>query len=209
MKTWIDDLRSGLARKAQADRIDGGKTDAGIGATLRRHYPFFRRHWRKGALGSGLILLNVLLAFPMPLFSRFAIDDVILGRDLPLLPWVLLLMVAVALCVRGIGLFQNYFFLRYSQEVSLDIQQQVLDHAFRLPKSFFDRHQTSYLMARVSGDLNGVTWFLSGSLVAIVENSLRLMGGLAFLFYLEWRLALAALAILPVFASPCGFVPTG
>ena len=62
---------------------------------------FFRRHWQKGALGSGLILLNVLLAFPMPLFSRFAIDDVILGRDLPLLPWVLLLMVAVALCPCG------------------------------------------------------------------------------------------------------------
>jgi subfamily B ATP-binding cassette protein MsbA len=205
MKTWIDDLRSGLARKAQADRIAGGKAYAGIGATLRRHYPFFRRHWRKGALGSGLILLNVLLAFPMPLFSRFAIDDVILGRDLPLLPWVLLLMVAVALCVRGIGLFQNYFFLRYSQEVSLDIQKQVLDHAFSLPKSFFDRHQTSYLMARVSGDLNGVTWFLSGSLVAIVENSLRLVGGLAFLFYLEWRLALAALAILPVFALSLRF----
>ena len=200
MKTWIDDLRSGLARKAQADRIAAGKTYAGIGATLRRHYPFFRRHWRKGALGSGLILLNVLLAFPMPLFSRFAIDDVILGRDLRLLPWVLLLMVALALCVRCIGLFQNYFFLRYSQEVSLDIQKQVLDHSFSLPKSFFDRHQTGYLMARVSGDLNGVTGFLSESLVAIVENSLRLIGGLAFLFYLEWRLALGALAVLPVFA---------
>ena len=200
MKTWMDDLRSGLARKAQADRIAGGKTYAGIGAILRRHVPFFRRHWQKGALGSALILLNVLLAFPMPLFSRFAIDDVILGRDLALLPWVLLLMVALALCVRCIGLFQNYFFLRYSQEVSLDIQKQVLDHSFSLPKAFFDRHPTGYLMARVSGDLNGVTRFLSESLVAIVENSLRLIGGLAFLFYLEWRLALAALAILPVFA---------
>jgi hypothetical protein len=36
MKTWIDDLRSGLTRKAQADRIAGGKTYAGIGANLRR-----------------------------------------------------------------------------------------------------------------------------------------------------------------------------
>jgi ATP-binding cassette subfamily B protein/subfamily B ATP-binding cassette protein MsbA len=145
MKTWIDDLRSGLTRKAQADRIAGGKTDAGIGPILRRHYPFFRRHWQKGALGSGLILLNVLLAFPMPLFSRFAIDDVILGRNLSLLPWVLLLMVALALCVRCIGLFQNYFFLRYSQEVSLDIQKQVLDHSFSLPKTFFDSNPINML----------------------------------------------------------------
>jgi ABC-type multidrug transport system fused ATPase/permease subunit len=60
-------------------------------------------------------------------------------------------------------------------------------------------------MARVNGDLIGVTRFLSESLVAIVENSLRLIGGLAFLFYLEWRLALAALAVLPVFALSLQF----
>jgi len=199
MKTWIEYLKSGLARKAPEDRIAGGKTYAGIGESLHRHMPFFRRHWKKGALGAGFILLNALMSFPMPLVSRFVIDDVILGKQLSLLPWVLLLMAAIALFSRAMGLFQNWFFLRYSQDITLDIQKQVLDHSFSLPKSFFDKNQTGYLLARMTGDIGGVTWFLSGSLVGILTNILYFIGGIALLFWLEWRLALAALAAVPVF----------
>jgi subfamily B ATP-binding cassette protein MsbA len=199
MKTWIEYLKSGLARKAPEDRISGGKTCAGIGENLRRHLPFFRRHWKKGALGAGFILINALMAFPMPLVSRFVIDDVILGKQLSLLPWVLLLMAAIALFSRAMGLFQNWFFLRYSQELTLDIQKQVLEHSFSLPKSFFDKNQTGYLLARMTGDIGGVTWFLSGSLVGILTNVLYFIGGIVLLFWLEWRLALAALAAVPVF----------
>jgi len=199
MKTWIEYLKSGLARKAPEDRIAAGKTYAGIGGSLRRHMPFFRRHWKKGALGAGFILLNALMAFPMPLVSRFVIDDVILGKQLSILPWVLLLMAALALFSRAVGLFQNWFFLRYSQEITLDIQRQVLEHSFSLPKSFFDKHQAGYLLARMTGDIGGVTWFLSGSLVGILTNILYFIGGLALLFWLEWRLALAALAAVPAY----------
>jgi len=199
MRTWIEYLKSGLARKAPEDRIAAGKTYAGIGGSLRRHMPFFRRHWKKGALGAGFILLNALMAFPMPLVSRFVIDDVILGKQLSILPWVLLLMAALALFSRAVGLFQNWFFLRYSQEITLDIQRQVLDHSFSLPKSFFDKHQAGYLLARMTGDIGGVTWFLSGSLVGILTNILYFIGGLALLFWLEWRLALAALAAVPAY----------
>ena len=75
----------------------------------------------------------------------------------------------------------------------------MLDHSFSLPKSFFDKNQTGYLLARMTGDIGGVTWFLSGSLVGIVTNILYFIGGIALLFWLEWRLALAALAAVPVF----------
>ena len=199
MKTWLEYLKSGLARKAPEDRIADGKTYAGIGANLRRHGPFFRRHGKKAALGAGFILLNAMMAFPMPLVSRFVIDDVILGKELSRLPWVLLLMTAIAVFTRALGLFQNWFFLRYSQEMTLDIQRQVLEHSFSLPKAFFDKNQTGYLMARITGDIGGVTWFLSGSLVGILTNILYFTGGLCLLFWLEWRLALAVLCCVPAF----------
>jgi ABC-type multidrug transport system fused ATPase/permease subunit len=199
MGGWLSYLKSGLARKAPDDPIAGGGSSTGIGESLRRHMPFFRRHWRKGALGAGFILISSLMAFPMPLVSRFVIDDVILGKQLSLLPWVLLLMVAIAVFSRGLGLFQNWFFLRYSQEMTLDIQKQVLEHSFSLPKSFFDKNQTGYLMARMTGDIGGVTWFLSGSLVGILTNILYFIGGLILLFWLEWRLALAAVGTVPIF----------
>jgi ATP-binding cassette, subfamily B, bacterial MsbA len=198
MNTWIEHLKSGLARKAPEDRIAEVKTSAGIGENLRRHIPFFRRHWKNAVLGAGFILISALMAFPMPLVSRFVIDEVILGKQLSLLPWVLLLMVVIAFFSRALGLFQNWFFLRYSQEMTLDIQKQVLDHSFSLPKTFFDKNQAGYLMARMTGDIGGVTWFLSGSLVGILTNILYFIGGILLLFWLEWRLALATLGAVPV-----------
>jgi len=51
----------------------------------------------------------------------------------------------------------------------------------------------------MTGDIGGVTWFLSGSLVGILTNVLYFIGGLCLLFWLEWRLALAALAAVPVY----------
>jgi len=199
MKGWLEHLKNGLSRKAPDDPIAVKRTYSGIGENLRRHLPFFRRHWKKAALGALLIGLNSIIAFPQPLISRFVIDDVILGKELAFLPWVLLLMVVIAVFSRAMGLFQNWFFLRYSQDITFDIQKQVLDHSFSLPKSFFDRNQAGYLMARMTGDIGGVTWFLSGSLVGILTNILYFIGGIILLFWLEWRLALAALGAVPVF----------
>jgi ABC-type multidrug transport system fused ATPase/permease subunit len=52
-------------------------------------------------------------------------------------------------------------------------------------------------MSRLSSDVQGIQWFFSGTVVFIVTNLLRFIGGVAFLFYLEWRIAIGVLVILP------------
>jgi ABC-type multidrug transport system fused ATPase/permease subunit len=52
-------------------------------------------------------------------------------------------------------------------------------------------------MSRLSSDVQGVQWFFSGTVVFIVSNLLRFVGGIGFLFYLEWRIAIGVLIILP------------
>jgi len=53
-------------------------------------------------------------------------------------------------------------------------------------------------MSRLSSDVEGLRWFFSSSLVHMASSALRFAGGIVFLFYLEWRLALVALVVLPV-----------
>jgi len=95
------------------------------------------------------------------------------------------------------NLFQRYYFARFEQEVTLDIQRNLLDHTLRLPKSFFDDSQTGYLMSRLSTDVEGLRWFFSSTVVFILSNIVRCLGGLGLLFYLEWRLAIGILVIFP------------
>ncbi len=197
MSTWFDYLKQGLSRQLPADRIAEQRGYAAARANLRNLLPFVTRHWRKGLLGALLILFNSLLGFPQPLLNRFLIDDVILGRQLELLLVFLLLMGGITVVGMLTGALQQYYFTRFEQEVILDIQQDLLNRTLRFPKSFFDDKEVGYLMSRLSSDVMGLRWFFSSTLVNIVSNVLHLLGGVALLLYLEWRLAIVALIVIP------------
>jgi ABC-type multidrug transport system fused ATPase/permease subunit len=197
MDSWFTYLKRGLSRTLPDDRIAGWRDYAGPKANLKNLRPFLARHWRKGVLGVLLVILASLLSFPQPLVRRALIDDVILGRQLNLLAVVVLLMVGFRVLDMLTGSLQRFYFVRLEQEVLLDVQHDLLDRTLRFPKSFFDDEETGYLMSRLSSDVMGLRWFFSSTLVNVASSALRLVGGVGFLFYLEWRLAIAALVIIP------------
>jgi ATP-binding cassette subfamily B protein len=197
MNTWFTYLKQGLSRELPEDRIAGREGYAGTKANLQNLRPFVARHWPKGVLGALLILFSSLLGFPQPLINRYLIDDVILGRQLSLLAGAVLLLAGVKVLGMLTSLMEQFYFTRFEQEVLLDIQQDLLDRALRFPKSFFDDKETGYLMSRLSSDVQGLRWFFSRILVLIISNILRFVGGVVLLLYLERKLAIVALVILP------------
>ncbi len=177
--------------------MTGRKGYSGIKANLKNLRPYVGRHWRKGALGFFLILLTSLLGFPQPLITRYIIDDVILSRRIDLLAGAILLLIGIVLAERLFRLLEAFYFARFEQRITLDIQHDLVERVLQFPKSFFDETQTGYLMTRVSSDVEGLRWFFSSTIVYIVSNLVRCLGGVVLLFYLEWRLALIVLFILP------------
>jgi ABC-type bacteriocin/lantibiotic exporter with double-glycine peptidase domain len=165
--------------------------------SLKNLHPFVSRHWRKGAMGVILILVTSFLGIPQPLIMRYLVDDVILSHQLGFLAVAILLLAGILLAEKLTGLLQEFYFARFEQEVTLDIQQDLFDHVLRFPKAFFDEKQTGYLMSRLSSDVEGLRWFFSSTTVYIISNILRFVGGVVLLFYLEWRLALGVLLIIP------------
>lgn len=198
MKSWLTYLKQGLSRKLPRDRIAGQKGYSNIKTSLKNLLPFLTRHWRKGALGALLIIFTTLLSFPQPLITRYLIDNVVLSRKLHLLAVTIILFVGITLIEKVIKLLQQFYCTRFEQNVILDIQQSLLDRVLRFPKSFFDKNQTGYLMSRLSSDVQGLRWFFSGTVVYIITNIVRFVGGVGLLLYLEWRLGLGVIVILPV-----------
>jgi len=194
---WFTYVKSGLSRRRAEDPLTGRNWPVGVRSGLDNLRPFVGRHWRGGLVGIALVGLMSLLAFPQPLIMRYLVDQVILGRQLHRLVVALFLVVVVAAAERLIRFVEEFYFARFEQEVILDIQEDVLARALRLPKAFFDENQTGYLMARLSSDVQGLRWFFSSTVVLLIGNLLRFSGGLGLLFYLEWRLAAIVLFILP------------
>jgi ATP-binding cassette, subfamily B, multidrug efflux pump len=200
MFSWFDYLRRGLSRKQTQDRIAKQAGESGTFADLQILKPFLLRHWRSGLVGAILLLLTAALAFPQPMIMRYLIDDVILAKQLNKL-WIgLILLAGVKGLSMGLGAIQNYYWTRFQLVVNLDIQSDLFERLLHLPKSFFDENETGYLMSRIQQDVGGVQFFFSQSLVSAATSILRLVGGVAFLFYLEWRLALAVVVLMPLMA---------
>src|SRR5512137_689732 len=95
MKSWFAYLKGALARRLPEDKINAAGRDRRLRANLKNLLPFAKRHWPKAALGALLILLTSLLAFPGPMITRYLIDKVILGKQLPLLLGVILLLAGI------------------------------------------------------------------------------------------------------------------
>jgi ABC-type multidrug transport system fused ATPase/permease subunit len=198
MPSWIDYLRRGLSRTQTKDRIANKGGETSTRANLENLRPFLLHHWRKGLLGVILVILTSLLAYPQPMIMRYLIDDVILAKQLDKLWLALLLLAVVKGLSMGLGAVQQFYFSRFEQAVILDIQSDLFERLLHFPKSFFDETETGYLMSRIQGDVYGVQWFFSQTVVGALTSLLRFVGGVVFLFYLEWRLALAVVVLLPL-----------
>jgi len=197
MHTWFTYLKQGLSRKMPEDKITGIRGHGSLKANLKNLLPYFKRHWRRGMLGGLLIAAATLLAFPPPLITRYLVDDVILDRQVGLLPGAILLLMGCLVAEKVVRLLEDFYFARFEQDITLDIQQDLIDRALHFPKSFFDDKQTGYLQSRLTEDVDGIRWFFSSTIVHVISNLLRFLGGIVFLFYLEWRLSIAVLVLLP------------
>jgi ABC-type bacteriocin/lantibiotic exporter with double-glycine peptidase domain len=153
------------------DHIAGSHGDGGLKANLKNLLPYFKRHWRRGMLGCLLIAAATLFAFPPPLITRYLVDDVILGRQIGLLTGAIVLLIGCLVAEKLARLLEDFYFARFEQQVTLDIQKDLIDRVLHFPKSFFDDKQTGYLQSRLVEDVDGIRWFFSSTIVHVISNA--------------------------------------
>jgi ABC-type bacteriocin/lantibiotic exporter with double-glycine peptidase domain len=197
LKTWFTYIKQGLARKLPDERLGGHSRKRGFSADIQNIYPYLKKHWRKGMLGIILVVITALLALPPPLITRYLIDDVILARQLEPLLGALILLIGILVIEKTLRFLETFYFARFEQRITLEIQNDLISRVLRWPKAVFDDQQTGYLLSRLSEDVDGIRTLFSSSMVQIASNFIRFVGGIGFLMYLEWRMSLIVLILLP------------
>jgi ABC-type multidrug transport system fused ATPase/permease subunit len=86
---------------------------------------------------------------------------------------------------------------RQALAVEYDLRDALYSHFLRLSFGFYDRSQTGQLMSRATIDLQSVRFFLGYGLIFFAQHVLTVIVVTTVLFILDWRLALAAVAITP------------
>lgn len=148
------------------------------------------------------LIISVSLDMLSPMLTMHIIDDVIVGRELTLLPWLLggILMVGVGRCI--FQYCKEYTFDKAGSKIASDMRLELFDHIQSLSCNYFDKTNTGELMARVKDDIDRIWDTLSYVGMLIIEVIFHTTVVLFCMYNLN-----APLAIIPTLAMIlCGFI---
>ncbi|MCH7526936.1 MAG: hypothetical protein IID39_05825 [Planctomycetes bacterium] len=115
--------------------------------------------------------------------------------------WLAVLIVVVV--TSGLlGVLRGYVNQRVGQGVMFRLRTDLHDHLQRLPVRFYTQTRTGEILSRVSTDVNGVQQAVTGTFTEFLMNAITLLVAITMMFVLEWRLALVALVVLPLWVYP-------
>ncbi len=170
--------------------------------TLRRVWGCFRPYQLRLALGTVLMLAGLGLMLLPPLLIRTLIDIAIPEHNVRL---ALLLGAGIFLLPIGsaiLGLGQNILSAVVAQGVIADLRERLYRRIQSLGLEFFTWTRAGEIHTRFLNDAGGLQQVLTQSFLGTFANLLTVIGTLAVMVAMDWRLALAALVALPSFALP-------
>ncbi len=164
--------------------------------------PFIRPHWHRLAFGIALVLAGTVTSLLRPWPLKYLFDEILIpGRSVEAVGTVVgLVVVAYALvnaadgAIRGL---RRYVLKATGQRVGFDLQASLLERLQALDITFHDRQSTGEMVNRLTRDVDRVQDISTETLVEAASHALKLLGMLGVILWLDWRLSLAMLVLLP------------
>lgn len=169
--------------------------------TMRRVSVLARlaRPYRGRVLGATAALLVATLAsLAPPYLAKLAIDKGIATGDLTTLGWIVAAFVAAGVVAWAAGLGQTYLTSWVGERVLADLRMKLFAHLGRLSLGYFERNRTGAIVSRLTNDIEALDQLVTDGVTSLVQNGLVLAGSAVILVVLDWRLALATLAVFPL-----------
>ena len=175
-------------------------------ANLHRIVRLFKPYKGKLAATGGLILFSALIGVIPPFLLRAVLDTAIQvgpsGQatvDMQLLVWLVAGMVAIPIVTGILGVWQTLLSNVVGQDVMHDLRTSVYRHLQRLSLAFFTRTRTGEVQSRIANDIGGIENVVTSTATSVLSNVTTVIATVVAMVLLDWRLAVFALALLPLF----------
>ena len=149
------------------------------------------------ALALGFLLLATMAALAPPYLAKLAIDDGISEGDLTALGWIVGAFVVAGLVYLGASAAQTYFTGWTGERVLADLRNGLFRHLQRLSLGYYERNRAGVIISRLTNDVDALDQLVTEGVTSLLKNTLLLLGSIVILFFLDWRLALATLIVMP------------
>lgn len=177
------------------DEVLGKAYDARL---MRRLLGYLRPYTGSVAVAMTAIVLSAALQLVPPWLTRQVIDVSIPAGDTSGLTWIAGLFLATLVGEFTLEFIETWTLQSTGQRIMFDLRMQIYRHLQRLDVRFYDRHPVGRLMTRVTSDVDALNELFTSGVVSVFGDIFTLVGIMAVMLALDWRLALVAFSVVPL-----------
>lgn len=181
------------------------------------HHRYMARLWRYAKSYKGLLAATIiagsagfLLAFVYPWLIGNAIDTVIAPRGEAAewshqerVRWLMLLTgigLAAACCHAAVAYIRGHTTVKLGHRIAHHLRRDLFDHFQRLSLHFYSKQRTGTIVSRLIHDVHQATGIIYGGIIVVGLDVGQLIIALVLLSLISWKLTLACVVVLPLYA---------
>jgi len=165
---------------------------------IRRVYEYAQAHRRNLIIGISATITGALTGLASPYMHAIAIDQIITPKNLAGFIWWIPLFAAVILGNYLLQYIQTYQMRVVGENVVAKMRDDMMEKLQVISLRYFSEGEIGRIISRPTNDANTVRIFLRLGLTSILIDVSSILGSFAIMFFLDLRLALLAISILPV-----------
>ncbi len=144
------------------------------------------------------MILVSLSNLVVPWIIKDVIDQVLENKDLGML-YIIIVVILATFFIRALTTFGHRYLMGYiGQAVIMDIRNALYHHLQRLSIAYYDRRRTGDIMSNLTNDISALQTAIVTDFITLVQESAIFIGSFGSMIYLQWKLTVLCLIIVPL-----------
>jgi len=166
--------------------------------TMKRVFGLYNPHKAETAVMLVTVAIGTLLGLVSPFFVKIIIDQGLQKKDLGVITTYSVLTILVTLLAAGVTMLYGYQSVVIGQKIMRQLRNDLFTHLQGMSLRFFTSARTGDIQTRLISDVGGVQNVVSNTFVDALSNIAIVVSSLITMFWLDWRLTLLAISLIPV-----------
>src|SRR3954467_6087561 len=154
-------------------------------------------YWRRLVLVLALSLVSTALSLAVPYLSKDLVDRALLGRDFGELLRILAAFGGISIVSFALNAVSGLRYTRVSADILFDMRLALYTPLQQLSPRFYAHARLGDIMSRINNDIGEIQRIAAETALAWVGNVLFLAGSVAVMVWLDWKLFLVSVALVP------------
>ena len=199
MSKLLEGARRLLAGVDEENDVVAAAPAVPVREIFRRFWPYARAYRRWILISLVFVALTPAIEAASIWMYKVLVDDVLIPKDFGVLGWVILAYLGLTILGGVVSFFDEYLSAWVGESFLVSLRTGFFRHLHGLSLGFFDRERLGDVLSRLSDDVDAIEELVLEGMTSALSYAFQLLFFVGALFYLQWKLALISLFVIPLF----------